>query len=294
MGFKKSSESDKQARPEDDIIFIIKRAKLAEKRGEMEDADELYHKALTAVAQHQKAKDMSDSELLDARIHIYDNMANLCLSRGRLNEAENLYKETMRGQIQKGVPETDNSIVEISLKLSMIYAMQKKNFEAEQGYKFCLNTQEEKLKQEDVDVDTIGLFGMSMNSYARFLMVNDRLPEAEEKMKQCIEISLQVFGPSHPQVAVLLNDLATIESLQKKHSDAIKTLEHAISVAQNSGSPDLPSLRCNQGNVYLNKQEPATAQRCCEIALRLAEDAGDKVAIKQAKTCIKQARQMLD
>ena len=294
MGFKK--EPEKKPMPEDDVILLIKRAKLAESKGEADEADELYHKALSAVTQHQEKGDMSDKEILSARIHIYDNMANLCLSRGQFKEAENLFKETMRGQIQKGVPETDNSIVEMSMKLSMVYAMQDKKFEAEQGYLFCINTQKEKLKtlkEEDVDIDTVGLLGMCANSYARFLMVNDRLSEAEEQMNQCIEISLQVFGPSHPQVAVLLNDLATVESLQKKHAEAAKTLDQAILVAQNSASPDLSQLHCNQGNVYLNKQDYKTAKRCCEIALRLAQDAGDKHAIKQAKACVKQAKELL-
>ena len=286
FGLKKSEEEEKKE-PQDDIILAMKHAKLAERKKDGQTAEVMYHKALTLVAEHEKTQDMTDEQLLNARIAIYDSMANLYLSQGLFDKAESLYKETMRGQIQKGISEKDNSVIELSLKLAMIYAMQNKNTDAEKGYKFCISSLQQKTEKEsEADADTLALMGMCRNSYARFLMVAQRLAEAEEEMKRCVNVGLQAFGPNHPQVAVLLNDVATLESMQKKHDAAAATLDKAIRIAQNSQSPDLAAFYCNQGNIFIHKYDLKQAKRSCKIALRLARDNGDKEVQSKAQACI--------
>ena len=288
MGIKKAVEPETPpSKPEDDIILAIKHARLAEIKGEYDRADTFYHQALFNVTEHQKQKDMALSELTDAKVHIYDCMANLALSQGQFMKAENLYKETMRGLIEKDIPKTDNSIVEISLKLAMIYAMQKKYTDAEKGYGFCIDTQETKIQEsKETDADTLGLYGMCLSSFSRFLMIRGRIEEAERQMNKCVEIGQKTFGDSHPQVAVLLNDLATMQSFLERYDVAAKTLDSAIYIAENTSSHDLPSMYCNLGEILIHKEQFDKAKQTCELALKMATKFGDKEAQAQAKACI--------
>jgi len=59
-----------------------------------------------------------------------------------------------------GQKESDNSIVEISVKLASIYAMQNKDEAAEIGFKFCMDTMNQKAKEEG------GILGAETNTLA--------------------------------------------------------------------------------------------------------------------------------
>ena len=62
-------------------------------------------------------------------------------------KAERLFKDVMQRQLQNGVPQNDNSIIEMSLKLAALYAEWGQDDKAEKGYKFCIEEQEKKIKK---------------------------------------------------------------------------------------------------------------------------------------------------
>ena len=62
-------------------------------------------------------------------------------------KAEKLFVDVMQRQIsQKGVAQDDNSIIAMSLKLATIFTKTEQHEKAEQGFEFCIDTTEKKLK----------------------------------------------------------------------------------------------------------------------------------------------------
>ena len=62
-------------------------------------------------------------------------------------KAEKLFVDVMQRQIAyKGVSQDDNSIIAMSLKLAVIFSKSKQYEKAQQGFEFCINTTENKIK----------------------------------------------------------------------------------------------------------------------------------------------------
>ncbi|PKU33073.1 tetratricopeptide repeat protein hypothetical protein [Limosa lapponica baueri] len=139
-------------------------------------------------------------------------------------QAEKLYKASMSYLLAGDTKEDDNAILEMSLKLASIYAAQKQHKLALAGFEFCILTLEEKIaKQKDLPEDVLSaeekantrlLLGMSLDSYARYLLDINQLPVAQKMYEKALQISNDVQGETHPQTVVLMNDLATMR--QKK------------------------------------------------------------------------------
>ena len=220
-------------------------------------------------------------------MYIYDNMANLSLASGKMKEAENLYKETIKGLLQANKAKDCNAIVEISLKLAMIYAMQQRKAEAEEGYKFCIKTQQDKLLGKvDVDDDSLALLGMCVNSYSRFLILHKRMKDAQVALKKTIEVAVQVFGNDHPQVAVLYSDLSTVDTFQENYDAAKEHINKAIEVGTRANSPDVCTFLCNLGLICLERNECTEAEDCCRRALKMAKEQKNVETEVEAKQCL--------
>ena len=61
-------------------------------------------------------------------------------------KAEKLYKQVIQRMINKGMDEKDNAIIEMSLKLALIYGTWKDHEKANAGFKYCIEAQEKKMK----------------------------------------------------------------------------------------------------------------------------------------------------
>lgn len=76
-------------------------------------------------------------------------------------KAENLYKTVIQRQINKGIDEDNNGIIEMSLKLAKIYGEWKDHDKAKAGFDFCIKAQETKMiSKGDTSEDTHALCGM--------------------------------------------------------------------------------------------------------------------------------------
>ena len=215
-------------------------------------------------------------------------MANLALLRGRLNEAESLYKETVKGLLTMGRDKDDNAIVELSLKLAMIYAMQRKYTESEAGYKFCMSTMEKKITaMKPVDDNTLALYGMCVNSYSRFLMIHDRLKEATVALKKTIDIAMRALSKEHEQVAVLYCDLATVATMQGDFAAAKDYIDKSVAIGEKTQSSDLCTFLCNKGLICMDRAEYAEGEQCCTRALNIAKKENDKDTEAAAELCLK-------
>lgn len=284
FSFKKTEEET-----EDPLIMLLKRAKLAQYKVDLRQADQFYHQALDILVDRRQSGEWSEDKILEARVHIYDSMANLYLAFLDFERAEKLYKETMKGLLQMGREQTDNAIVEISMKLAMMYAMQQRNADAEEGYKFCVETQEKKLfdaTTDEIDENTLALLGMCVNSYSRFLVIQNKFGEAVTNLKKSLDIAERVFGDTHAQVAVLYNDIATILSMKGDHASAREYADKAIKVGTKSESEDLPTYYCNYGVICTELKEFKEASRYCREAKGLAVKNNDKETEKEAVRCL--------
>jgi len=276
---KKESSEDDSA-----VVLTLKKAKLAESKQNLDQADELYHHALALVNVHRQEKSWSEEKILQAQVYIYDCMANLALVRGQLSTAEKLFKLTIQGLLQEGKGQDDNAVVELSLKLAVIYAAQDRSSEAELGYQFCIDTQQKKIDSaEESDIDTVALLGMSVDAHSRYLVTRKDYTAAMHNLSKALEIAISVLGETHQQVAVLLSDIATVASLTNDFDTAQEKLLRAVDIAEKIESSHLPTLYYNLGAVYAHQQNPRQAHALFDKAVKLAKELNDIEALKKAE-----------
>ncbi|KAF3857574.1 hypothetical protein F7725_010775 [Dissostichus mawsoni] len=83
--------------------------------------------------------------------HVSTDQSQLgfCAMATSSEKAEKLFKAAMSFMLSGGTPEDDNAVIEMSLKLATIYAEQNKTELAEHGFRFCLESLQEKLQREE-------------------------------------------------------------------------------------------------------------------------------------------------
>lgn len=258
-------------------------------RGDYDIAAKYYHRALGKLAWYEEYDKWEADKILDSRIYVYDCLANLSFKMGEFEDAENLYKETMRGLFQKRVASDENSVLEISMKLCSIYVSQGKFEEAEIGYKYVIDSQEKKLKNNPEmmeDSNSVALLGMCCDSYSRFLLMRGRLGEAREKIERAIELATKSLGENNIQLATLFNDAANVAARQGDYLYALEKLQHALVLSMDSDSDSVPAYYCNLGEVYLQMGNMVKAKQKCQRALVLSKRVGNTEAAKLARACL--------
>lgn len=287
LGFAKK-DSEKEQENEDPMILYIKRGRLAAARKEHEDAEKFFHMALILADDKFREQKMERKEYLKAKLTIYDGMANLAFVQQQFSKAENLYKETMKALLQTGREKTDNAMVELTIKLGTIYAIQQKDELAQMGYQDAVNVMEEKINKEpESDPNTYALLGLALESYGRYLMVHRKYAAAEPFIVRAESIATKVLGKDHPQRIVLLNDIATIQIMRENLKDAETTLNQAVEIGTKANVSELPALHSNLGAIYLRTSKLDEAEKNCSIALDKAKEMKNKYAQGQAEFCLK-------
>ncbi|XP_033028283.1 tetratricopeptide repeat protein 19, mitochondrial [Lacerta agilis] len=281
---KDSAEGQSEVKEEDTIILLLKKAKLSIMKGELEEAERLLHEA--ARLSHQ-----SDNK--QAIIYTYGTMANLAFMRGQLDHAEKLFKAAMSYLLAGDMKQDDNAIIEMSLKLASIYAARNEDKLALAGYEFCILTLEEKVaKQKDIPVDVLPeeeksntrlLLGMTLDSYARYLLAHSQAATAQRMYEKALQISMEVQGETHPQTVVLMNDLATALDAQGLYEDAYARVRRASELAQQTEHPETYIVLNNFAGILMHKEEYSSAKAVYKEALQKAEAAGDGASVRQIR-----------
>ncbi|KHJ41160.1 hypothetical protein D918_08747 [Trichuris suis] len=132
-----STEKDAERKK---IADVIREALLTYRNGNAPQSIDLLHQALS------NANELGDENAVN---YITDLLANIYYELMDTVKARALFLSLTDRLIASGTKKTDPSIVEISLKLADIYSMEGNDELAEQGFKFCLETQ--KLVVEDMD-----------------------------------------------------------------------------------------------------------------------------------------------
>uniref|UniRef100_A0A8C4ZQS5 Tetratricopeptide repeat domain 19 n=1 Tax=Gadus morhua TaxID=8049 RepID=A0A8C4ZQS5_GADMO len=267
---------------EDEIIMLLKKAKLSMYRGQLPAASGLLHQAVALAHKSSNTQ---------AIIYTYSLMANLAYVQGQLDKSEKLFKATMSYMLSGGTPENDNGIIEISLKLATIYAGQNKTELAEHGYRFCTESLEAKLEQhrdsspddqsKGLRKETRLLLGLCLDSRARYCAATRRLKQATQDYRRALQICSEEQGETHPQTLVLMSDLATILDLQGLHAEALPVVRRAVALGRQAGHPDQHVLLGNLAGVLLHQGDMQAALDLYKEALSLARAAGDEEAVEQ-------------
>ena len=216
----------------------------------------------------------------------------------KLDEAEKLYKETIKGLLQNK-DKDDNAIIEISLKLATIYTIERRFEEAKDGYNYCIDHLDNKLKSvnrdiiriedpedESGNVNTLALLGMCKTFYGRFLILQGKYSEAYDTLSSALTIARQVYGEDHDQVAVLCNDLSTVASHLNNLPKAKEFVQSAIEVGRAVESENLAMFYCNLCYICLDMQEWEQGRRSAKAAIRLARNKEEKDLEEQAVNCL--------
>ncbi|CAG0889198.1 unnamed protein product [Darwinula stevensoni] len=217
-------------------------------------------------------------------------LANLAMEAGELEKAEKLFVNVMRRLVSKGVAQDDNAIVDMSLKLSKIYQKKGDMEKAEAGYKFCVESQEQKCNAAGVvgrDNDTLYLYAKSCDGYARLLLTRKKYAMAESMFRAAYRICLEANGDGSSQCLVLLNDIGITLSLQEKLEEALKVLEDAVRLAEQLKAPELASFQVNLGVLLIQKGLIIEAEKSCKAALGHAHKNKDEDATQEAEACLK-------
>ncbi|XP_037314080.2 tetratricopeptide repeat protein 19, mitochondrial [Pungitius pungitius] len=285
-------QRDEAQRKEDEMILLLKKAKLSVSRGQLEVASGFLHQAV--VVAHQTHNHQ-------AVIYAYSLMANLAYVQGQLDHAEKLFKAAMSFMLSGGMPQDDNAVIEMSLKLTTIYAEQNKAELAEIGFRFCTESLEAKLQkhketavedlteeQEALRKDTRLLLGLCFDSRARYRASTLHLEQAGRDYQKALDICLQEQGHTHPQTLVLMSDLATILDLQGRHDDALALVQRAVDLS--SGHPDQHVLLGNMAGILLHKGRLEDSVRFYLQALGLAQQAGDHEAVEKIQEGLQEVK----
>ncbi|KAM3604674.1 uncharacterized protein V6R79_014639 [Siganus canaliculatus] len=284
---------DEAQRKEDDMMLLLKKARLSIHRGQLQAASGLLHQAVALA--HQTHNNQ-------AIIYTYSLMANVAYVQGQLDSAEKLFKAAMSFMLSGGTPEDDNAVIEMSLKLATIYAEQNKTELAEHGFRFCTESLEAKLEKqkeapadqltEELEVlrkDTRLLLGLCLDSRARYRASTLHLKQAVQDYRGALDICRQEQGDSHPQTLVLMSDLATVLDLQGHHDDALVLVQQAVDLSRAAGHPDQHVLLGNMAGILLHKGRLDDAVRVYQEAMNLARQAGDQEAVEQIQEGLKEA-----
>ncbi|XP_054483451.1 tetratricopeptide repeat protein 19, mitochondrial [Anoplopoma fimbria] len=294
--FRSSDEDqrDEAQRKEDEIILLLKKAKLSVSRGQLQAASGLLHQAV--VLAHQ-------THNLQAVVYTYSLMANLAYVQGQLDHAEKLFKAAMSFMLSGGTPQDDNAVIEMSLKLATIYAEQNKAELAEHGFRFCTESlgaklqkqkesaaEEQTEEQEALRKETRLLLGLCLDSRARYRASTLHLKLAGQDYQNALDICRQEQGDTHPQTLVLMSDLATILDLQGRHDDALALVQQAVELSRSVGHPDQHVLLGNMAGILLHKGRLEDSVRFYQEALSLARQAGDQEAVDKIQEGLQEVK----
>ncbi|EEB17384.1 tetratricopeptide repeat protein, putative [Pediculus humanus corporis] len=277
-------QKEKEETDESKLIMAIKRGILLIQKKDFKRAEEMLHSAL------RLAQDMEDE---DGITYIYDILANLAFSTEQYVKAEKLFVSVLQRLIAKGEEKDSNRVIDISLKLAKIFETKKEFNKAEQGYKFCIDTLDPKLKDEDED--TLALWGMSMDWYARFLLEVNRKTDALKCFQKAYEMCVKVNGLLHEQTVVLLNDLGTVCSLLGDNEGALSYLEKAKNIGKSlPDMKDLAAIYINLGQLYLMREMYRESKLACQEGMKMAKKREDESTVSEAKNCLDKINEVLN
>ncbi|MGI8741414.1 MAG: tetratricopeptide repeat protein [Bryobacteraceae bacterium] len=162
-----------------------------------------------------------------------NNLANVYLSEKRYAKSEQMFKDTL-ALYRNQLPENDQDIALILNNLGLTRLSVGDFAHAEQYFRESLALQR-KLK------DDTHRLAVTLNNIALACKHAGRLGEAARIYAQAIEVWRNTAGSSHPEVAVGLHNLASLETVMGQDDAAEKHFQEALSIVDATLPPDHPN-----------------------------------------------------
>lgn len=301
--FKKETVDEKEQ-----IRKIVTDGMTLMQQGMAMQAQNAFHKALELSTEFLRSNKIDEKQHRNHQVFIFDQMANCALGLGFYEDAEVLFKDTMKLALSLGMKETDNAMIEMSLKLSTIYIYTGRDQIAELGVKHCITEQKIKLQrieslnitEEDAsdmtaadlakikqeEINTKVLLGKSYQNYALLYLKNRDFKNAKPLLELAIKISNDVLGPSNDQTYVILNDLATCKIMLKEYKEAEELLIDAVSLLRKANNALEAALLANLGALYIRTDCYSQAEIACKRGLKVAEKNEDAFLKAPCQSCL--------
>ncbi|XP_059478521.1 tetratricopeptide repeat protein 19 homolog, mitochondrial isoform X2 [Neocloeon triangulifer] len=233
---------------------------------------------------------------VDGITYTYDLMANLAVERGEFAKAEKLFVTVMQRLMSSGVPENDNKIIHMSIKLANIFAEQSfagKNPKAAQeflskaqnGYDFSKERLAKKIEGGDKENDTLLLLSLAYEGEGRLLAGQDMLSKAKLCYEKALDLS-EKGSDSEERISTLLSYLGSISAMQNDLAIAQHYLERALNLARKNETENLPSILVNLGTVKMFNGVLNEARNNCKEAFNLSRKYKDSETENEAVKCL--------
>ncbi|CAH8824733.1 unnamed protein product [Trichobilharzia szidati] len=226
--------------------------------GEFKEADSKLHELLYHVNVSHENQMLTDLEYTNKRARICSEMANLSLLMGNHSAAEKLIRQTMQDCLTGEISTKDAMFVELSLKMALLFEKSGRIDDAETGFRYCIQTQEEKLANSDESVDSTNekaLLGMCCNYFAKFLFSNKQSAEALVYAEKAYTIASQIYPLDHPNCLNLLIDISVIQTDLNQFKESQYTLEQVIKTSQTKYQCLLDECNSNKDAYNLFKSD---------------------------------------
>lgn len=236
----------------------------------------------------------------DAQQYIIDEMANNAYEARDFKKAERLFIDLMKNMLGDGVPPDDNAIIHISAKLANLYAKFQEDHKAKEGFLFCINCLEAKVKKGADDFDTLALYSLILSWFGDYIHSKGDFVQSLSFFQRSHEISVKINGEHHPHSLLQLNNMAASFTLMDRLEDALGCLKEVLALVQENqlgdGMDDLPYYYINVVNIHLTQVEKSSADSSellnqaasyCQEALKWAKVVENREALIEAKKSLK-------
>ncbi|XP_061245759.1 tetratricopeptide repeat protein 19, mitochondrial isoform X2 [Bos javanicus] len=237
---------------EAEIIQLLKRAKLCIMKDEPEEAELILHDALHLAHKSHNTKaiaytyDLEDNAIIEISL----KLATIYAAQSRQELALAGYEFCISTLEEK---------IERERELS------------------------EDVLSADDKANTQLLLGMCLDTYARYLLFSQQPSQAQRMYEKALRISEEILGERHPQTIVLLNDLATTLDTQGRTDEACVHAQRASDLARQVEHPELHVLLSNLAAVLTHRELYAQAEETYREALRQAELKRDEASVQHIR-----------
>ncbi|XP_003245757.1 tetratricopeptide repeat protein 19 homolog, mitochondrial-like [Acyrthosiphon pisum] len=236
---------------------------------------------------HEALEIANDLNNVNGITHVYDVLANGAFMNKEYEKAKDLFTKVVIRLIDQGYPKDDLNILHFNLQITKIYEIQEKYKNSEDGYIYCLQHLEKKLKIHPENKNILDLYANTLNVYGRFLKKQKEIKLAKVSFKKAYIISVKLNGKISENNVILLNVLGTLYFAEGNLNKAILYFTKAIDIGQHL--PKMQSfavVHINIAHTYLRLGMLEKAEENCEKALKNAKIHSYFRAKKEAEICL--------
>lgn len=209
--------------------------------------------------------------------YVLDQLANLSFDLQKWSEAEHYFRLLLRDLLSAETPKNDDSVVEVSVKLSIACAHQDKHDLAVQGFQWATEMVQKKVNESsDATENSKALLGVCLESWGTYLLSQDKPMEAATLLARALKVSKDVLGQDHEQTTVILNNLAKAYAESGRYELAEEMAREAVRIAEKTNSTHLSRFMANLGAILNLEGNVLKAKEALKKALKLADETKDE------------------